>query len=164
MPPTAATKRTTTRKPRAAAKKTIGTEQAEAIQSAVEGTKVPAGDEIEYKGETYKISDTVGLWPMMQFARAAETGIDLGDWRALAAMHALLESCIAKEDWGRFQEQMISTKEADLNALLDLATSVIEKLSARPTPQPSESSNGRSAAGPGSTATSSSVAEGGSKP
>ena len=150
----AATKRTVTAASRAAAKKDktkpIGDEQVKLIQSAAEGSAV-ADDEIEFKGQRYKIADTVGIWPMMQFARAAEAGIDLSDWRALGAMHALLETCIAKEDWGRFQEQMISTKEGDLSAMLDCATSIIEKLSARPTQPPSQSSNGRSAPGDGST-------------
>lgn len=155
MPPTAATKRSTTAKARAESKKKIGTEQAKLVQSAAEGSS-PATDTVEYKGVEYKIAESVGIWPMMQFSRAAEAGISLGDFRALAALHSLLQSCLAPDDWGRFQENMITSKENDVEALLDVATTVIEKISARPTSPPSASSNGRSAASDGSTENSSS--------
>jgi hypothetical protein len=160
-------KRPAPRKPRTIHKPAgpLADGQAALIQSAAEGAvskngeRVLADGEIAFKGEVYKISDSVGLWPMIQFARAAEAGLNLGDFRALAALHSLLESCIAKDDWGRFQENMIATREADLEALLDVATSVIAKLAARPTKQPSASSNGEQEASPGSTDGSSSTPE-----
>ena len=63
------------------------------------------------------------------------------DYRALAALHGFLQDCIDPEDWGRFQEDMIAAKIDDASALLDVATAVVQKVTSRPTPQPSGSSN-----------------------
>jgi hypothetical protein len=133
-------------------------DQAAVIQAAAEGA-APAGETFEFKDETFKISEKVGIWPLMQFARAAESGLDMSDYKALAALHAFLQDCIDAGDWGRFQERMISAKIGDADELLAVATTVIEKVTARPTPQPSASSNGQPAISGGSTAGSSSPAE-----
>ncbi len=165
--PTAPKKRTTTVRrspaklvPRDTHKPAGPLADAALVQSATEGGKL-ADNQVEFKGERYRIADSVGLWPMMQFARAAEAGVSVTDFRALAALHAFLQDCLHPDDWGRFQEKMISTKETDVEGLLDVATSVIEKLTARPTPPPSGSSNGASAPSAGSTGGSSSTPEAG---
>lgn len=131
--------------------------EAAVIQAAAEGAELPDG-QIEFKGHTYKISDKVGIWPLMQFARAAEAGINVLDYRALAALHGFLQDCIAPEDWGRFQEDMISAKIDDADALLDVATTVVQKVTSRPTQPQSGSSNGQPGASDGLTAVPSSPA------
>jgi len=124
-------------------------------QSAVESAADPDST-VEFNGSKYKISDSVALFTLMRFARAAESGISIMDFRALAALHAFLQDCIHEDDWGRFQEDMIATKQSDLDGLLDVATRVIEKLTSRPTVPPSASSNGQPATSDGSTGASSS--------
>jgi len=129
---------------------------AEVAQSAAESA-APPDSTVEFNGQEYKISDSVALFTLMRFARAAESGISILDFRALAALHAFLQDCIHEDDWGRFQEDMIATKQSDLDGLLDVATKVIEKLTSRPTVPPSASSNGQSAISAGSTGGSSSA-------
>lgn len=123
---------------------------AEVAQASAEGAELP-GETIEFNDQTYKISDSVALFTLMRFARAAESGINLMDFRALAALHAFLQDCIHPDDWGRFQEDMISTKQSSVDALLTVATDVIEKLTSRPTAQPSASSSTPSGSSDGST-------------
>jgi hypothetical protein len=50
---------------------------------------------------------------MMQFARAAESGLSLGDSKGLAAAYSMLQDVIHEDDWGRFQENMINEKVDD---------------------------------------------------
>ena len=88
----------------------------------------PAGDAgttLTFKGEKYKLDTKVGIWPLMQFARSAEAGLDIVDQRGLAAVHAFLQDVIAPEEWGRFQEDMITKKVDDLGELLDTAQQAV---------------------------------------
>lgn len=128
----------------------LGNGVARTVQGAVEGVGHEISDTVDFEGGTYKIADTIGIWPMMQFARAAESGVQLGDYRALAALHAFLQDCFAPDEWGRFQEDMIAKKVADPDKLLTLATTVIEKVSSRPTKPPSVSLSEPSAPSDGS--------------
>lgn len=128
----------------------LGNGVAAVAQAAAEGS-ADADNTIEYKGSTYQISESVSLFTLMRFARAAESGINVMDFRALAALHAFLQDCFSEADWGRFQEDMITSREDSVNDLLDVATKVVEKLTSRPTPQPSASSNGQLASSDGST-------------
>jgi hypothetical protein len=141
------------------ARKPLAGQTAKIAQSAAEGA-APPDDTVGFRGKEYKISDSVSLFALMRFARAAESGISVMDFRALAALHAFLQDCFSPEDWGRFQEDMIETRENSVEELLDVATKVVEKLTSRPTPPPSASSNGQSASSAGSTDGSSST-EGG---
>jgi hypothetical protein len=86
---------------------------------------------LEVFGGKYQVAEEVGIWPLMQFARAAETGTALTDHRGLAACHAFLQDVIAPADWGRFQEDMISKKVTDLDALMSAARQAIDALVAR---------------------------------
>jgi hypothetical protein len=88
---------------------------------------------LEVFGGKYRVADEVGIWPLMQFARAAETGTSLTDHRGLAACHAFLQDVIAPADWGQFQEDMISKKVNDLDALMTAARQAIDALVERRT-------------------------------
>jgi len=81
-----------------------------------------------FKGETYKLDTKVGIWPLMQFARAAEAGMNTADARGLAAVHAFLQDVIDPAEWGRFQEDMIRKKVDDLGELLDTAQQAVNQL------------------------------------
>lgn len=136
--------------------KPLGGDVAAVAQAAAEGA-ADADGTIEFRGKTYKISESVSLFALMRFARAAESGINVMDFRALAALHAFLQDCFSPEDWGRFQEDMIESREDNVNDLLDVATKVIEKLTSRPTVPPSASSSEQSGSSDGSTDGSSST-------
>lgn len=82
---------------------------------------------ITYMGATYKVSSRVGIWPLMQFARAAEAGLDTGSSKGLAAIHAFLQDIIHPDDWNRFQEDMISKKMTDLDGLLDTVQQAVSE-------------------------------------
>jgi hypothetical protein len=88
-------------------------------------------DTISYLGAKYKVADKIGVWPQMMLARAAQEGVNLGDIRGLAAVHATLENVIDPKDWARFQADMIAKKADDLQALLDLVTQAATVVSAR---------------------------------
>jgi hypothetical protein len=83
---------------------------------------------LTFLGETYKLDTKVGIWPLMQFARAAESGLDTADARGLAAVHAFLQDVIDPDDWGRFQEDMIMTKVDDLSELIGTAQQAVTQL------------------------------------
>lgn len=83
-------------------------------------------------GAEYKLADKVGIWPLMQYSRAVETGMsDLGERRALAAAHAILEDSIHPDDWGRFQEDMITKKMDDLLLVLDAVMGAVRLADAK---------------------------------
>jgi hypothetical protein len=83
---------------------------------------------VKFRGGTYKIAEHPGIWGMMQFARSAKSGLSLLDMESLAALHAFLEGCLDPADWARFQDDMIATKVARVDDLLDFAISVVGKM------------------------------------
>jgi hypothetical protein len=86
---------------------------------------------VTFMGSKYRVADKVGIWPLMQFARAAEAGVSLRDAKGLAALHAMLEDVIHPDDWGQFQDDMIAKKAVDLQAMLDVSGQVVELLTER---------------------------------
>jgi hypothetical protein len=86
---------------------------------------------ITFMDKRYKVAEKTGIWPLMQFARAAEAGASAMESRGLAAIHAFLQDVIDPEDWGRFQEDMIAQKVTDLAALMDAAREAVEAVFAR---------------------------------
>jgi hypothetical protein len=80
----------------------------------------PEPPSFKLMGAEYRLADKVGIWPLMQYARAIETGDnDMGQRRMMASAHAILEDSVHPDDWGRFQEDMISKKMDDLLVVLD---------------------------------------------
>lgn len=86
---------------------------------------------VEFEGSKYKVSDKVGVWPLMQFARAAEAGTSLLESRGLAALHAFIQDIIDPSEWGRFQEDMLVKKVNDLDALMRMAQQAVELVQKR---------------------------------
>lgn len=77
-------------------------------------------------GAEYKLAEKTGIWPLMQYARAIETGAtDIGERRAMAAAHALLEDAVHPDDWGRFQDDMMTKKMTDLMAVMEAVMGAI---------------------------------------
>lgn len=102
----------------------------------------PPAPSITFKGNEYRVAGDIGIWPYMQFCRAAESGLSLTDQHGLAALHAMMQDVIHEDDWGRFQDDMITSKIKDLDALLQLSQDAVEIIQAH-LPKPR---NGRPAA------------------
>jgi hypothetical protein len=81
----------------------------------------PAGPVVTYLGKEYRVAADMGVWPLMQFARAAEMGESLREMKGLASLHAMLENVIHEDDWPQFQDDMIAAKIKDPLPLLELA-------------------------------------------
>lgn len=111
--------------------------------------------DVEFFGESFTLSDKVGLMPLLRFAHAARQGVDGGSLEGMAAMYDLLAQCFAPEDWERFQD--VATRErASEEELTEVVRKAIEFISERPTQRPTESSGGPSSTGATSAADSSS--------
>lgn len=80
-----------------------------------------------YMGATYRLDTKMGVWPLLQFARAAESGWRNDDVRGLAAIHAFLQDVMHPDDWGRFQEDMIAKKMADIGGLLEVVRKAVDE-------------------------------------
>jgi hypothetical protein len=104
---------------------------------------------VTFHGQEFKVAQSIGLMPLMMFASAAKSGLNTSDMDGLAAMHALLEDSLDPEDWPRFQRACIDAKiQAD--ELLEVIKELIEAVAARPTQQPSDSSDGQQGTTPSS--------------
>jgi hypothetical protein len=96
-------------------------------------------------GAEYKLAEKVGIWPLMQYSRAIETGDnDVGNRRALASAHAILEDSVHPDDWGRFQEDMIAKKMEDILQVLDAVMGAVQVAGSKRTRN--GRANGRAAA------------------
>ncbi len=104
---------------------------------------------VEFAGDRFAVAEKIGLMPLMRFAKVAQSGVDSADMAGLAAMYDLLEQCIAPADWQRFQTAADRSR-ADGDDLMGVVRDAIEAISARPTSQPSDSSDGPTATPPSS--------------
>lgn len=89
--------------------------------------KKPGGT-LSYAGAKYKLNPELGIWPAIQFARAAEAGWRTNDPRGLAAIHAFLQDVLDPEDWPRFQEDMINKKVVDIEGLMNAANQAVSQM------------------------------------
>jgi len=80
-----------------------------------------------YLGETYRLDSKLGIWPMIQFARAAEAGWRSNDLRGMAAIHAFLQDVMLPEDWPKFQDDMINKKMQDIGGLLEVVRKAVDE-------------------------------------
>jgi hypothetical protein len=92
----------------------------------------PEPPSFKLMGAEYRLADKVGIWPLMQYARAVETGDnDMGQRRMMASAHAILEDSVHPDDWGRFQEDMITKKMDDLLVVLDAVMGAVRLADAK---------------------------------
>jgi len=54
---------------------------------------------INWMGSSFRISEKVGILPLMEFASLSAQDVDTSDMGALAAMYELLKQCIDDRDW-----------------------------------------------------------------
>lgn len=96
---------------------------------------------IEFFGEQFQVAEKIGLMPLLRFAKAAKAGADSADLESLTVMYDLLEQVIAPSEWERFQK-VADDNRADGEELMQVVSTAIELLTARPTSRPSASSDG----------------------
>lgn len=87
---------------------------------------------IRFMGGEYKLAEKIGVWPMMQLARASEAGLSARDSKGLAAIYSYLQQVLHEDDWPQFEEDMITKRADDLESLMkflsDAVTLVQERL------------------------------------
>lgn len=112
-------------------------------------------DQFKFCGELFTVSEQVGIIPLAEFAKAAMSGLDTAEMEGLAALLDLLAEVVIDEDQARF---LATAKKhrATADDMMPIVQSVIEVISGRPTPQPSDSSVGLSTTGANLRASSSS--------
>lgn len=70
---------------------------------------------VEFRGETYRIADKIGLAPLMRFGKLARSGADSGDMAALAVMYDVIDQCFAStcDACGSWDQQALFTRDKD---------------------------------------------------
>lgn len=115
-----------------------------ADQEIGEAVVVPdPANTVEWKGETFRIADEVGMMSRVWFAKMASDGADSDDLGAGAAMSDMLEDSLADGEYDRFRAHARKVK-ASTTDLLELCSLTLEALAKRPTVRPSVSSDGPS--------------------
>lgn len=100
-------------------------------------------DTFGFYGEVFAMRGAIGAMTLMQFAAVAVKGVNIDQMEGLAAVHRMLEDCIAPGDWPRFQE-VARREAADAEDLLAVIRQVIAAVAGRPTVKPSASPDGPS--------------------
>lgn len=124
---------------------------------------------VEFKGETYRIAEKVGLAPLIRFGKLAKMGDDSADMTSLAIMYDLLDQCFAStcSACGSWDQAALLTRDAaaaccekrepvtvefdrfmdtataqrwDHEEILEVVGKVLEALADRPPSRPSASS------------------------
>lgn len=91
----------------------------------------PKGEVLTYQGKEYKLATKIGVWPLMQLARAAQEGVASTDIRGLAALHAMFQDLLDPEDWPQFEADMIAAKMDDPMGLLATTQEAVLRIQAR---------------------------------
>lgn len=64
------------------------------LQASTEGVALTG--ELEFMGETFRLSERVGLMPMLKFAHTAAKGVEADDMEGMAAMYAIIRAVVWK--------------------------------------------------------------------
>lgn len=94
---------------------------------------------LTFHGEEFALPERTGAMAMYEFAHLAEEGAS--EMEEKAAIYALLESCIAEEDWARFRK-VAKKHRATEDELIQVIGQVLVVLAGRPTSRSSDSSDG----------------------
>lgn len=107
-----------------------------------EGEIVGDGRKVEFMGREFRMAASIGLMPLLKFAHASAQGLDSSDMAGLAALYAMIRDCVDESEWAAFERHAMDTK-AEADDLMSLVQRCIEKITARPTTPPGDSSAGR---------------------
>lgn len=97
----------------------------------------------EFYGETFEISPTVGVMPLLTFAHAAMSGLDTSEVEGMAAMYDMLRDCLSPVDWQRFKK-VATDNRADGEVMLEVCRAVYGVVSGKDSSTPQTSTNGQS--------------------
>lgn len=97
--------------------------------------------DIEFKGQSFTLTDEVSEFALLEFADAAAAGQDGDTLQGMASMLRLVRECIAPDEWARFRA-LASTEKAKVADLLPIIQTAMSGAAERPTGQPSDSSDG----------------------
>lgn len=123
-------------------------------QAAAEGVISDDGDWVEFLGEKFRLSDSIGLMPLLKFANAAKRGMDSEDMDGMAAMYSMIRDTIWRPratgddgqpatdpdtgerlydeaEWQRFCD-FADDEKADGEDLMGFVSQAIQVISARP--------------------------------
>ncbi len=115
---------------------------------------MPDSRVVELGGETFRLRDEPNEIVLSEFLAVAEEGADSEGKVGASAMWAVFEYHLADGEFGRFRKA--ARKAGKMEALFPVLAAIVEWASERPTPAPSDSTDGRGATPPSSTAVSSS--------
>lgn len=92
--------------------------------------------------DKFRVAMNVGSMPLLEFAHAANSGLDTSEMEGLAALYSMLQDCIEPADWNKFRTAVKAHKSTQAD-LLKVATSIWAALSNRPLESASSSENGQ---------------------
>lgn len=99
--------------------------------------------EFEFFGETFKVSDRIGVMPFMKLAHAST--VQLSEGQEMAAMYEMLRDIVTDDaDWARFQAVAVRNR-VTYGEVEALVKAVYEAFQDGRTEKPSSSSPGRPA-------------------
>jgi hypothetical protein len=110
-------------------------------------------DQFRLCGELFTVSERNLDVPFMRFAKIAQTGADSASSEGLAAIFDLVTTVVVDEERERFLETA-TRRGVDSEVLMEIVKVIVEARAARPTRQPSASSDGLSTIGESSKASS----------
>jgi hypothetical protein len=133
----------------------------EPVVELVEDTapdEAPVVPTVELLGARFAVREQgVSLLALMKFATVAKRGKTSDDMEGLAALYALLQSCIDPAEWQAFEDHA-NDRGAQGEDLMGVVRDAVQAYAARPTQLPSGSPDGRSTTGTSSAGGSSSPA------
>jgi hypothetical protein len=100
---------------------------------------VSADDVVTFMGESFKLPDRIAYMAFLIFAKASKMGLDTDDEMGMAAMYDMIHGCLNPEDEKRF-DNLALDKRASGEEIFDFVAQVMERVSARPTRSPGDSS------------------------
>lgn len=88
-------------------------------------------------GRYFRLSDTMGMMPLMEWA-AAQEDVDPGNQQQLVGLYRILKDLVLPDDWAEFREFTRDAK-CDAEAFITFVNAAIEAIAARPTEAPATS-------------------------
>ncbi len=96
----------------------------------------------EFLGEQFVPPERFNWRRVTKMARAAKAGGDTAELDGLAAMDAVVDTCLRREDVDRF-DALCDEHGVDTEHLMEFVASVVAEVAERPTQRPSGSSSGQ---------------------
>lgn len=96
---------------------------------------------VELLGRPFPVAEKIGLMALLKFAHIAKYGATTADIEAMDTLFQVLRAVVHPDAWDEFERHAMDTR-ADQEDLMRAATQAVAAATARPTVQPSDSSDG----------------------